>query len=297
MLKIIIFLLICVSTINTLKAQTNYKKALITNDKLETYSGFIDYREWMKSPSEVAFKRDLNADKEFFNPHNIKSFVIEANQEKYESISFSYEKLNTDGYTPNYSSLSFYANRSKEIYNKTLFLRTLTEGKITLYSFVDNNAQEYFIVKKDQSLICLDYQIIEVGNKVAFFKIFQNQLQMLFSDSNKALFTSNLEYSEKSLIGIIHKYNLAFSTPENTNISKSLGGRKFEIGILSGYSLANLKTTYSTNAFQTDFITIDGTWDSKYKGGAYFNFILPRLRGRFALENELELELCSWEQS
>ena len=56
-LKILLFLLIN----NVCLAQSNFIKAKIISNQSDTLAGYIDYKEWIKSPTEISFKKELSS--------------------------------------------------------------------------------------------------------------------------------------------------------------------------------------------------------------------------------------------
>ena len=174
---IILFLLISIFV----QAQTNFVKGRLINNQKDTLSGYIDYKEWIKSPLEIAFKKELNQSSTSYSAADLSSFVIDSNQETYESLSFNFEKLPRYLTKPKFTSIGIYANRTKEIISKKIFVRLISKGKINLYQFIDTDSDIQFVIKEKETIVSLVYHIIRIDNEIANLREYQIQLTSLLA--------------------------------------------------------------------------------------------------------------------
>src|ERR1700761_1482730 len=69
----------------SLFAQSNYQPAYVINNSGDTLKGYINYRDWAKSPRTIKFKQDnKDPDAKTFSAADIKGFSI-SNLERYVS--------------------------------------------------------------------------------------------------------------------------------------------------------------------------------------------------------------------
>lgn len=279
MRKFTLTLFYCVSCICSI-AQKNFIEAIITKTNGEEQSGYLNYKEWVKSPNEVSFKTSLSQSPTNYSVEDLKGFKISFNQDSYEVLDFSFEKLPHNASKPVFENLTKYATRNRNIVTRKAFVRVLATGRINLYQFVDNDLDEEFIIKQNDSLEVLTYHIIETPNKVAFIKEYQNQLEKTLINSCNSLSINQTDYTEESLRKLINIYNKCFSDISPNPAVKNQN--KWMLGLMGGgsysYFTYNYPTTYQTYA-------IKGTHNIEAFGGIFLNYNF--LRGKFTLSNEL----------
>lgn len=266
-------------------AQRNFIKGkLITADK-DTLSGYIDYKEWVKSPLEIYFKREMSQPSFVYSSTELRGFIIDFNQETYTSLSFSIEKLPRNGSKIVFQSLGAYFNRGKRFIQKNAFVRVLSAGKAMLYHFVDKDSEEHFLLKQGNILEPLVYHIIETGSQTAKIKQYQLQLAETLSDACKKLPFQNTDYYAKDMKKLIDSYNDCFKIivkPEYAHTNKG----KWEYGVLAGAGYSRIKHIISTSV-PPNYIYVKGNGNITPAGGIFLNYVFARSRGKFAIMNEL----------
>lgn len=264
-------------------AQKNFTKAkVITIDK-DTISGYIDYKEWIKSPNQVSFKEDLNQSVTTYNTSQIAGFTIESNQETYHSLSFEIENLPRSSNKIVYFNMKEYTNRKKRMESVNAFVRIISAGKATLYHYVDKNSEPHFLLKKDDVLTILVYHIVETKHYSAKFREYRSQLSSLLTEACKQLSTFNTEYYVTSMRKLIDNYNECFSGAIKT-ISPQKDRGRWEYGIMAGAGYTRMRHAMA-NPFR--YTEVQGDANITPVGGAFINYVFARGRGKYALLNEL----------
>lgn len=180
----------------TLKSftQQNFTKSKIINSQGDTLTGFIDYKEWIKSPKQISFKKNLSEVSVTYSTEELKGFIIDFNGEIYRNLTLNYEKLSRSSSKPKFESLSKYANRSKIMVEKNILVRQLSNGKVNLYQFIDDNLENHLLIESNDIIEPLIYHIIEVKNEIVSLKQYQIQLNTLLINSCKKLNFEKVEY-------------------------------------------------------------------------------------------------------
>jgi hypothetical protein len=269
----------------TLKSftQQNFTKSKIINSQGDTLTGFIDYKEWIKSPKQISFKKNLSEVSVTYSTEELKGFIIDFNGEIYRNLTLNYEKLSRSSSKPKFESLSKYANRSKIMVEKNILVRQLSNGKVNLYQFIDDNLENHLLIESNDIIEPLIYHIIEVKNEIVSLKQYQIQLNTLLINSCKKLNFEKVEYLPNDIKKLIDTYNQCFEKAIITSTIKEVKG-KWEYGITAGIGYASFKhifpTTYS-------FVTLIGNKNTAPVGGIFFNYSFGRGRGKYAILNEL----------
>lgn len=265
-------------------AQKNFTKAKIITTERDTLSGYINYKEWIKSPGQITFKEDLSQPSVVnYDTKQILGFIIDSNQETYHSLNFKVEKLPRSSNKIMYSSMKEYNNRAKITDSISTFARVLTAGKATLYHYVDKNAEAHFLIKKDDSLHVLIYHIIETKRYSANFREYRSQMAEILVDACKPLPIYATDYYVSSMKKLISTYNACFNEPIKTESVEKDKGR-WEYGIMAGAGYTKLTHSMGTSF---SYVSVKGDATITPVGGVFLNYVFARGRGRFALMNEL----------
>jgi hypothetical protein len=118
-------------------AQSNYKSGYVVTLKGDTIKGFIDYREWDKSPVTIKFKSSLENSFTSLAAHNINCFNI-SNMTEYQRY---IGPISMDSTNP-----EFMLNERDTTFRiDTVFLELLERGKnIALYSYSDGIKTRFY---------------------------------------------------------------------------------------------------------------------------------------------------------
>lgn len=132
------YLLITLLLPGVILAQSNYNPGYVVNTNGDTLKGYINYREWYKTPKSIEFKTNLNDESPvIFNASNSNGFQING-FEKYVTYSglLSMNKIDV-------AALTYHADTVRK--PGRVFLKELVTGKyITLYFQSDDTKIRYF---------------------------------------------------------------------------------------------------------------------------------------------------------
>ncbi len=264
-------------------AQKNFTKGKIITIDQDTLSGYIDYKEWIKSPDQISFKEDLNLETRIYRSNQIAGFIIDASHEIYHSLQFEIEKLPRSSNKIVYFNMKEYTNRIRRMDSVNAFVRVSSAGKATLYHYVDRDSEPHFLIKKDDKLVVLVYHIVETKHYSAKFKEYRSQLSGLLTDACKPLSIPNTEYYATSMRKLIDNYNACFG-----GVIKTLSAEKdkglWEYGIMAGVGYTKMMHAMAS-PFR--YIEVKGDANLTPVGALFFNYVFARGRGKFALLNEL----------
>jgi hypothetical protein len=275
---------------NVCMGQKNFTKArVITFDK-DTLSGYVDYKEWIKSPNQVSFRKDLNQPVITYNTSQIAGFIIDSNQETYHTLNFEIENLPRSSNKIIYFNMKEYTNRNRKIEPVSAFVRIVSAGKVILYHYVDRDSEPHFLVKKDNELTVLVYHIVETKHYSAKFREYRSQLSNLLTDACKPLSIHTTEYYVSSLRKVIDNYNNCFGGAVKT-VSAQKDKGAIEYGIMAGVGYTKMlhamaKIT-NTNGVPFDYVKVKGDAHLTPVGGLFLNYVFTRGRGKYALLNEV----------
>jgi hypothetical protein len=132
-------------------AQSNYHEGYVLKNNGDTLKGFINYREWERSPKSIQFKIN-KTDKatQEFTPQTIREFQI-TGMEYYISHSGVISMDRT-----NFPDIPDGLDTSKEL--STLFLKQLVTGShLTLYYNKDDTKTRFFTAENKGDIIELEY--------------------------------------------------------------------------------------------------------------------------------------------
>lgn len=270
-------------SINIGLAQKNFTKAKVITRSSDTLSGYIDYKEWIKSPNQISFKETQEQTAVTYAPYQIAGFIITENKETYHSLDFAVENLPRSSNKIIYFNLKEYTNRVKKIEPVSAFVRVISDGKATLYHYVDKNSEPHFLIRKDGNLTVLVYHVVETKHYSARYREYRSQLSGLLNDTCEKLAIFNVDYYVGPMRKLMDDYNACFNGAKKTDLPRKDRGL-WEYGVMVGAGYTNM--THSMATPYRNF-KINGQAHTTPVGGAFLNYVFARGRGRFALLNEL----------
>jgi hypothetical protein len=136
-----------------LSAQKNFQPGYVVTLKGDTIRGFIDYKEWDFTPSQILFTSvDKSSQKEFM-VNDISFFEITGNEAYRRSI----VKISLHP-----AKLSDIGAKDTTWKMDTVFLKVLYSGKISLFSYEDKIKERFYILEaareQPEELLMREYQ-------------------------------------------------------------------------------------------------------------------------------------------
>ncbi len=194
------FLTILLSTINAI-SQTNFKLGYIIFNNNTTTECLIKNEDWANNPQTFEYKLSENAEIQIGSVEKIREFGSG------ESFKYVRATLDVDQSSDVVNNLT--ADRNPVMKEETVFLKTLVEGKASLYFTDRENNKRYFYKMDDGKIEQLIYKrYLTNQTKIGKNELYKQQLSTIFlcSNFNQSKF-ENLKYNKNSLIRIFTEYN------------------------------------------------------------------------------------------
>jgi hypothetical protein len=237
----------------TLFAQSNYQKGSVKTQSGQTITGYIDYREWIKSPKTILFKVVESGKAQTFNPTTIQYFEVDG-LEKYFSYTgrISIAKIQ-------FPDLQIGLDTTTV--KRTIFIKQIATGKnISMFESTDSIKTRYFVQPKDSAIYELIYRHYYDEN--AFAKkstIYLGQLSLLLTkyvpNNNKLeADLKTTDYTASDLINIADGINESKEKRKGTPIRLFVGAAASSISTkFDGKSDFSTSGTSSTVAPKLSF--------------------------------------------
>lgn len=259
-------------------SQENYLSGYIIKDKRDTIFGYIDYRNWKKSPQEVIFKDKETNKPNSYRPTEISEFSVQG--EVYVSRIVNAENSSRE-------TKRLKENSALTLRVDTAFLQTLFRGDKSLYYYIDPNGYENFYIQQGLRTELLMYkkflQDFEGKKIMRENKKYVGQLTIYLSDcSSIREELKHSSYTQRSLTKIFQKYyDCSISKPDfQRDVEKTI----IELGLTVGSSITSL----NFKGDQYDYLqNASYTQSTNFSGGLFFDIVLPRNRRKWSINNEL----------
>lgn len=264
---------------NNSYSQSNFQAGYIIDIHKDTIKGFVDYRNWDKSPMAIVFKTLPDSEKKVYTPADIESFSVAG-----ESYIRAIVTVDDSPFRENELTVT----QIPQYRTDTVFLQILINGAKSLFYLKDQNLKVHFFIYQKgvyETLVFIKYlQNVDGGGAVKTNEKFKGQLTLYFQDCPSIQKKINYAgYSKDDLISLFKEY---YKCTQNTIVYQSPSEKvKSDFGIFAGLSLTNLKFT-GTNDFNS-IIYAGYPLSYNFTAGGFFNIVLPRTRERWSINNEL----------
>ncbi|NME71450.1 outer membrane beta-barrel protein [Flammeovirga aprica] len=262
--------------------QSNYTPASIEKKDGTDVKGFIDFKDWGRTPRFIHFKENEQDEKVKLTTDDLKSFNV--NNKKYISKIVDIE-------VSHYSNDHWKNQNGFKIEKDTVFLEVLIDGPKSLYGLANKQGVENFYISNQNSNIeLLKYKKVFV---VKDGKDYQKELNhyrgqlLLFFDNEKWVnnILSKTAYKKMDLMSVFEKY-YDIHKVENKNLKETYKApdekTKINIGVTAGVNFTNI--SIASTGSNSD---IDMGSSTSYTFGLSFE-ISPQIHlQRFTLYNEL----------
>lgn len=279
-----------------LSAQKNFQPGYVVTLGGDTIEGFIDYRDWNFSPTNVLFRPSANnSDQKEYGVSDISFFQITGN----ESYRRGIVKI-----TLHPAKLANLGARDTSWKTDTVFLKVLYPGKVSLFSYEDKIKERFYILEEGmeqpEELIMREY-LKDGSMSTVSETIYKDRLRAIMYAKNlysDELITRILEasYETRDLKKIVQLLNKG-EAKEQENKSKSAASWFAGIGIQRDNLSFEGQHFFAGEGTQTS-----SSWLPKISAGIdlFANPVVGRLffrlEGSFQL-NKSKVALSNWNKN
>lgn len=241
----------------------------------DTTKGYIDYKNWNKTPYSVSFYQTLGGQKQVLDTLTIKAFGVK--NEKYNDTYIA-QTIDIENSEQNISRMGLDPNPT--FLKKTIFLQKILNGSVSILKHTDSNARAHYFIAKDQKIQELISKKYLVGGLPVSNNSYKGQLLELLADcpSITSAEIGRLNYREDDLIQLVTKYINCKSPSESIEL-KTTENVKFDFGIVVGAGLSTLNFEYLNN--------VDFNNSTNITAGVSLLLTMPRTSGRIGVYSEL----------
>ncbi len=277
-MKKICLLVLLVSFNLLLFSQSNFEEAYFINNFGEKVKCYIKNKDWGNNPSKFQYKILNDGVTKFGNLDSVQEFGT--NKFNFKRFNVLIDRSKSD--VNNYSK-----KREPEFHNELLFLKTIIEGKASLYYFKDKSKILYFYKTDKQDVKQLIYKkYIKIRktpdnlDKLIYLKN-ETYKDQLLSDlkcvSILATDIISMEYSQKHLSKIFILYNEC----QNSDFQE-FKKKKIQINL-------SLRPRYNYSSFSMERLKEVNNYNFNVDFGSQFNYSLG-----FELEMILPMNNDKW---
>lgn len=225
-----------------------YESGYIVTKAGENKIGFIKSQNWNVGFEQIKFKNKLEEDAQDIAVYNLSQFGIG------NDIKFVVDKVLIDMSSENINNLSF--KKAPVLESKTIALRKLVDGKISLYEYQFANGTRFFYKKPNQNFVQLiSKRYLTPARKVGVNDDFKVQLNLLLEDQKDVLKNklSIVKYSRKSIAKLISEYNLLTSEGSDDYFGQIEKETSFKISLHIGQE----RSTFTVGVFNGEAVFPD----------------------------------------
>ena len=208
---------------------SQYQEGYIITKNGDNKLGLIKNQNWNNNPERIYFKTDSKTPEQTIELSRLSEFGIG------NDIKFVISEVDLEMSSDKINNLT--RDKRPVFEKKTIALRKLIEGKISLFEYQFSNGTRYYVKKIDGNFEPLVFKkYLESGNRVGTNEHYKQQLSLLFSDKSDELQKDleRLSYSRKSISKIISKYNLLNNSNSISYTEKIKSKAKLNIALFGG---------------------------------------------------------------
>ncbi len=231
-----LLILLLLTILVGLNAQTNWRKGVIVKNDGTELMGEVNDKEWTVNPKKIEFRGE-DGTISIFTTHQLKNFST-SRPSRYEVFPVEY-----DGENQNVNGLSTYRN-PVTLSRDTVFLQVVVRATLGLFKFVDSNGRTHFFTNLEGGVVELlnrRYKDPATKTLMGVNEKFKQQLLLRAGNCNDLQTTlKQLKYHEETLRSKLIKMNKC----NGNQIEEIWEGETFtkrnEIGIAVQFFLAAL---------------------------------------------------------
>ena len=251
-------------------SQTTFESGYIILNNRNKTDCLIKNEDWLGSPKNFEYKFGENGD--------VKLGTIEDVKEFGSGQYFKYVRATLNVDQSPYAVGNLTAERNPIMKEETVFLKTLIEGKASLYFMQKESIDRYFYSLNGGPIEQLIFKrYMAKPTQMALNNRYKQQLATTFTCANvQEKDFENLEYKSKKLINLFQKYNTCENS-EYVEFNKKEKGHWFNLSIRPGVTFSSLAIKYVEDE-EVDFGNKTG-----FRVGLEMEFVLPFNNDKWAL--------------
>ena len=282
LLLLILFLALSASSYS----QLSYKSGYYINNSDQKIACLIYDIDWKNNPAKFDYKINDTAEIKSENTENAKEFAIDGGA-KYVRATVEIDRSTDD-------VKKMGKQRNPIFKQETLFLKTILEGKVSLYYFRDGSLKRYFIKKDDAAISQLVYKRYrsEAGGiaENSYYK--QQLLTDLQCGSLSQSEVESLTYELKDLQKFVAKYNECQNSTSQSYITEQKRDL-FNLAIRPGIDFNSLNIYLPKN----DRRNVDFGKQTNFRIGLEAEYIIPYHNNKWSIVVEPTYQSYSGEKT
>lgn len=259
-------------------SQNNYLPAYIINNKGDSISGFIDYREWNTNPNKISFKTNKQEKALVYKPMDIQKFAVADDHYVSATVLTEVSSVSTN---------TLKEDPKLKLVEKTVFLQILIDGQKNLYFYKDQIGHDNFYFKEGSKFELLIYKKYiktrDNKNVIAENNKFRGQLSVYLGDCDKiSTYVGKTKYNEFSLKELYNHYFTCMNS--DINFKKEEDNDWMSFGIIAAVSQTTVDFVGSHYS-HLDGIAFPNSVN--IAAGGFFELTFRRSLRKWSFNNEL----------
>ncbi len=258
-------------------AQSNFVEGYVVTTTGDTLKGYIDNQDWARTPSRVDFRRSAGEAAQPYDPHQAASFYIQPTGELFEAKKVSMDKSPTQ-------LSKMIPNAPPVVVQDTVFLKTLTRGKVSLYYYRDEAFKTHYYLQKEAQ-----------PEELVLKRGMNDQRELVVTERYRGLlayYLGDCPSLQKQIAAAPFKgaaffrlvsdyYQCTGSRPEYVEGVERMEKIKLEVGITGGITTSGMRIKggyYGQMNFGSTTFPA---------AGVSFNLVMPRNLSKWSFYNEM----------
>ncbi|GAA5097933.1 hypothetical protein GCM10023210_33490 [Chryseobacterium ginsengisoli] len=257
-------------------AQIKFEKGYFIDNSGQRNEVLIKNLDWKNNPTEFEYKTNESSSINKENIKNIQEFGID-NERKYIR-----KTVMVDQSVEILDKIS--QERAPDLKEETVFLKSLVEGKASLYYYENRNIQKFFFSVDNSEIKPLIYKPFYLNNtQISYNEDYKNQLieNLTCGIDNKNI--KKIKYQPNDLSKAFMNYNMCSNSTNTVNYNQ-ISEKKdlFNLNIRPGVNFSSFKTTFASYYNVADEVTKFDR-EAAFRIGLEAEFLLPFNKNKWAI--------------
>ncbi|WP_224489934.1 outer membrane beta-barrel protein [Robertkochia flava] len=262
----------------TLTAQIGFEKGWYLDNSNELHEGYIENEDWLNNPEKIRFRSTPEGTSTRLAKEEVAEFGLETGSKYIRAV------VQVDQSSDNSNALS--RERRPDFKEEQILLKVLSEGKSTLYAYINANRKRFFYSTPGQPITPLIYKRYQFGvNSVGTNNRFHQQLwsDLKIPDYDLGAI-QKLQYQVEDLVAYFNRYNgITPMTSEKRSIQKTYKDRTFHIRLRPGIQFSSLSVEDQNNPGKP---ALEFGSNTSFTLGLELEYTLPFNKNKWAIITE-----------